>query len=70
MIARELFWEVINESVHTIAQSGVEACRKVMSCAADVSEEMITLVTADLSRYRLICLGWVCMRMAEGVCEC
>ena len=54
MIARELFWEVIDESVRIIAQSGVEACRKVMSCDVDISDEIFTSVTADLSRFQLL----------------
>ena len=54
MIARELFLEVIDESVRIIARSGVEACRKVMSCDVDISDEIFASVTADLSRYQLL----------------
>ena len=59
MIARELFLEVIGESVRIIAQSGVDACRKVMSCAEYVVDDISASVTADLARYCHFVWFWV-----------
>ncbi|XP_070193610.1 germinal-center associated nuclear protein-like isoform X2 [Littorina saxatilis] len=50
MIARELFWEIIGESAHTIAESCVAFCQQAMVSAGDVADQYVSSVSIEMAR--------------------